>query len=68
MIENTNRLSNHSFGMTIDINASQSQYWQWDLKKKIVLLVKKPSFLIAILYHGKLFRYLRNMGLSGGGK
>lgn len=30
-IANTNRLSNHSFGMTIDINVDQSHYWQWDL-------------------------------------
>jgi len=32
MIANTNRLSNHSFGMTLDINAALSHYWQWDLK------------------------------------
>ena len=34
MIAGTNRLSNHSFGMTIDINVSRSHYWQWDLKKE----------------------------------
>lgn len=33
-IANTHRLSPHSFGMTLDINASQSQYWQWDLKNE----------------------------------
>jgi peptidoglycan L-alanyl-D-glutamate endopeptidase CwlK len=33
VIANTNRLSNHSFGMTIDINASLSDYWQWDLER-----------------------------------
>lgn len=33
-IANTTRLSNHSFGMTIDINASATEYWQWDLKKQ----------------------------------
>jgi peptidoglycan LD-endopeptidase CwlK len=32
-IANTTRLSNHSFGMTLDINAALSHYWQWDLKK-----------------------------------
>lgn len=32
VIANTNRLSLHSFGMTIDINAPLTQYWQWDLK------------------------------------
>lgn len=30
-IANTTRLSNHSFGMTIDINFETSNYWQWDL-------------------------------------
>ena len=34
MIAGTNRLRNHSFGMTIDINVAQSHYWQWDLKKQ----------------------------------
>jgi hypothetical protein len=33
-ISGTNRLSAHSFGMTIDINTSQSNYWQWDCKCK----------------------------------
>jgi hypothetical protein len=29
-ISGTNRLSAHSFGITIDINTSFSHYWQWD--------------------------------------
>jgi hypothetical protein len=29
-ISGTNRLSMHSFGITIDINIAQSNYWQWD--------------------------------------
>lgn len=32
-VANTNRLSNHSFGIALDINAHQSRYWQWDLQK-----------------------------------
>jgi len=32
-IANTSRLSNHSFGMTIDINSDASDYWQWDLER-----------------------------------
>jgi hypothetical protein len=31
-IAGTNRLSNHSFGMTIDINTKYSNYWQWECK------------------------------------
>jgi len=33
VIANTNRLSLHSFGMTIDINVEHSHYWQYDLSK-----------------------------------
>lgn len=33
VIEDTHRLSPHSFGMTIDINSELSNYWLWDLKK-----------------------------------
>lgn len=33
VIANTNRLSPHSFGMTIDINFALTNYWQWDLEK-----------------------------------
>ena len=33
-IAGTNRLSMHSFGMTIDINTKYSNYWQWDCKCK----------------------------------
>jgi hypothetical protein len=32
MINGTNRLSMHSFGMTIDINTKYSDYWQWSCK------------------------------------
>jgi hypothetical protein len=31
-INGTNRLSTHSFGITIDINITYSNYWQWDNK------------------------------------
>jgi hypothetical protein len=32
MINGTNRLSMHSFGMTIDLNSKHSNYWQWGCK------------------------------------
>ena len=31
-ISGTNRLSTHSFGVTIDLNTQFSHYWQWDYK------------------------------------
>jgi hypothetical protein len=33
-ISGTNRLSMHSFGITIDINVKNSNYWQWDCNCK----------------------------------
>jgi hypothetical protein len=33
-ISGTNRLSAHSFGMTLDINTTYSHYWQWSAKTK----------------------------------
>jgi hypothetical protein len=59
-IAGTNRLSMHSFGMTIDINTKYSNYWQWDCKckdeavklnyknripKKIVAIFEKYGFI-----------------------
>jgi hypothetical protein len=31
-ISGTDRLSTHSFGITIDVNTTYSNYWQWDNK------------------------------------
>jgi D-alanyl-D-alanine carboxypeptidase len=52
-IAGTNRLSMHSFGMTIDINTKYSNYWQWDCKckneaTKLTYKNKIPEKLVAI--------------------
>lgn len=52
-IAGTNRLSMHSFGMTIDINTKYSNYWQWDCKcknesTKINYKNKIPKELVSI--------------------
>jgi hypothetical protein len=52
-ISGTNRLSAHAFGITIDINTSQSNYWQWDCGCKNENAVLKyrnkiPMALVAI--------------------
>ena len=59
-IAGTNRLSMHSFGMTMDINTKFSNYWQWDCKctneevkltyknripKKIIAIFEKHGFI-----------------------
>ncbi|WP_310556886.1 M15 family metallopeptidase, partial [Flavobacterium sp.] len=52
-IAGTNRLSMHSFGMTIDINTKYSNYWQWDCKckneeAKLIYKNKIPQKIVAI--------------------
>ena len=52
-IAGTNRLSTHSFGMTIDINTKYSNYWQWDCnckseKSKLTYNNKIPKKLVEI--------------------
>lgn len=68
VIKGTNRLSMHSFGMTIDINVKFSHYWQWDCKctnedaqlgytnsipKAIVTIFEKHGFI----WGGKWYHY-----------
>ena len=50
VIANTNRLSMHSFGMTIDINSNLSNYWQWDLKKRGLPITEDA----ALTYHNHI--------------
>lgn len=33
-IDGTERMSTHSFGMTIDINVKYSNYWRWEVQEK----------------------------------
>jgi len=35
VIAQTNRLSAHSFGMTLDLNAKHCEYWLWDLEASL---------------------------------
>lgn len=41
-VAGTNRLSLHSFGIAIDLNVSQSSYWQWDCKCTDEKTILKP--------------------------
>ena len=52
-IAGTNRLSMHSFGMTLDINTKYSNYWQWDCRckdedAKLIYKNRIPKKLVAI--------------------
>ena len=63
-ISNTNRLSAHSFGIAIDINVKNSDYWQWHKKKdnlnyknkiplEIVRIFEKHGFI----WGGRWYHY-----------
>ncbi|AXY72981.1 M15 family peptidase [Paraflavitalea soli] len=59
VIKGTNRLSTHSFGITMDINIGYSNYWQWDNKttdetRKIPSYINRIPFEIVAIFekHG----------------
>lgn len=60
-IANTNRLSNHSFGTSIDINTKYTDYWQWNknlnyrnrIPFEIVEIFEKYGFI----WGGKWYHY-----------
>lgn len=69
-IAGTNRLSTHSFGMTIDINVKYSNYWRWavqdkteDGKRPIVYKNRIPLKIVQIfeengfIWGGKWYHY-----------
>lgn len=69
-IAGTNRLSTHSFGMTIDINVTYANYWRWavgdkneDGKRSIVYKNKIPLEIVHIfeqngfIWGGKWYHY-----------
>lgn len=49
-IANTHRLSPHSFGMTIDINANHANYWQWHLRKQHLPVTENAQ----LTYHNNI--------------
>jgi peptidoglycan LD-endopeptidase CwlK len=49
-ISNTNRLSTHSFGIAIDINANESNYWQWKKEKNNIKYKNKIPFEIVRIF------------------
>jgi hypothetical protein len=68
VINGTNRLSTHSFGVTIDLNVKHSNYWQWDCKctnedYKLTYKNKIPQAIVDIferygfIWGGKWYHY-----------
>ncbi len=65
VIKGTNRLSTHSFGITIDINTSFSNYWQWD-NKTTDESVKIPNYINKIPW--EIVAIFEKHGFIWGGK
>lgn len=68
LIKGTQRLSMHSFGMTIDINTKFSNYWEWDCRctneeTQLKYINKIPQLIIDIfekngfIWGGKWYHY-----------
>lgn len=67
-ISGTNRMSTHSFGMTIDINTRYADYWQWNCKcknegEKLKYRNRIPKIIVDIfekhgfIWGGKWYHY-----------
>ncbi len=68
VVKGTNRLSLHSYGIAIDINVAQSNYWQWDCeckdeKRKLNYTNRIPQLIVDIfekygfIWGGKWYHY-----------
>ena len=68
LIANTTRLSNHSFGMTIDINASLSRYWQWDLQKMGIAITEEAQLEYCNTIPWNIVLIFEKYGFIWGGK
>ena len=67
-IAGTNRLSNHSFGMTLDINATQTQYWQWDMAKEQQTVSEETSISYRNTLPWEIVEIFEKHGFIWGGK
>jgi hypothetical protein len=68
VIANTNRLSPHSFGMTIDINFALTNYWQWDLEKNGQPISEDTPLIYRNDVPWEIIPIFENHGFIWGGK
>ncbi|MBA3660331.1 MAG: M15 family metallopeptidase [Gammaproteobacteria bacterium] len=67
-IANSSRLSPHSFGMTIDINATLANYWQWDLKKEGKVVSEAADLIYRNNIPWEIVTVFEKYGFIWGGK
>lgn len=67
-IANTNRLSLHSFGVSIDINIKYSNYWQWDLKKEGLPIIEMIPLTYKNQIPWEIVEIFEKNGFIWGGK
>jgi len=67
-IAGTNRLSAHSFGFTIDINPTYSNYWRWDLEKHGLPLKETTPLIYTNHIPWEIVLIFEKYGFIWGGK
>jgi hypothetical protein len=67
-IANTNRLSAHSFGMTIDINPETTNYWQWDLENTGLPITEETPLIYQNSVPWEIIPIFEKYGFIWGGK
>ena len=67
-IKFTNRLSSHSFGIAIDINAANSNYWEWDLQKNHQPVLENKPLTYKNQIPWEIIKIFEKYGFIWGGK
>ncbi len=68
MIANTQRLSTHSFGISIDINSKEANYWQWDLEKHQMMIDERTKLSYKNTIPPAIVAIFEKYGFIWGGK
>lgn len=67
-VANSNRLSCHSFGITLDLNARLSHYWQWELQRNKLPVTESSPITYQNLIPWDIVAIFEKYGFIWGGK